>query len=75
MQVKIYSRDDCKFCKDAKDFLTGMDISFEEETQPTGIVPQIYVDDKHIGGYQELLAWAVDYEYDVALDVVPKIAS
>jgi glutaredoxin len=43
-----------------------MDIGFEEETQPTGMVPQIYVDDKHIGGYQELLVWAVDYEHDVA---------
>lgn len=66
MQVKIYSREDCKFCKDAKDFLIGMGISYEEETQPTGMVPQIYIGEQHIGGYKELLEWAVDYEHDIA---------
>ena len=66
MVIKIMSRDDCKFCKDAKDFMTGMNIEFEEEHQPEGRVPQIYFGEKHIGGYQELLEWAVDYEHDVA---------
>lgn len=56
MVVKILSRDDCKFCKDAKEFLTGMEVEFIEEYQPTGKVPQIYVGEKHIGGYDDLIA-------------------
>ena len=46
-QVKIYSRDDCIFCKQAKDFLTGFEIDYIEEYQPTG--------ETHIGGYTELV--------------------
>ena len=55
MLVKIFSRDDCSFCTQAKQFLDGMEIEFEEEYQPTGQVPQIYAGDKHIGGYTELV--------------------
>lgn len=55
MRVLIKSRDDCTFCSQAKQFLNGMEIEFEEEYQPTGRVPQIYAGDKHIGGYTELL--------------------
>jgi len=58
MKIKIYSRDDCKFCHDAKDFLTGMEMQYEEINQPEGSVPQIYIDEEHIGGYTELLKWA-----------------
>ena len=31
MLVKIFSRDDCSFCSQAKQFLNGMEIEFEEE--------------------------------------------
>jgi glutaredoxin len=55
MRVLIKSRDDCSFCSQAKQFLNGMEIEFEEEYQPTGQVPQIYAGDKHIGGYTELI--------------------
>lgn len=55
MLVKIFSRDDCSFCSQAKQFLNGMEIEFEEEYQPTGQVPQIYAGDTHIGGYTELV--------------------
>ena len=33
MLVKIFSRDDCSFCSQAKQFLDGMEIEFEEEYQ------------------------------------------
>tara|TARA_Y100000992_G_C20985326_1_gene359334 strand:- start:245 stop:388 length:144 start_codon:yes stop_codon:yes gene_type:complete len=33
-----------------------MEITFEEEYQPIGQVPQILVDGKTIGGYEDLLA-------------------
>jgi len=55
MVVKIMSRDDCTYCQQAKEFLTGFEIEYVEEHQPSGRVPQIYVGDKHIGGYMELL--------------------
>lgn len=56
MQVKIYSRDDCTYCQQAKEFLTGFEIDFVEEYQPTGRVPQIYAGEKHIGGYDDLIS-------------------
>ena len=56
MQVKILSRDDCTYCQQAKEFLTGFEINFVEEHQPTGRVPQIYAGDKHIGGYDDLIS-------------------
>ncbi len=55
IKAKIFSRDDCSFCSQAKQFLNGMEIEFEEIHQPTGTVPQIYAGDKHIGGYSELI--------------------
>jgi len=55
MVVRILSRDDCTFCQQAKEFLTGFEIEYVEEHQPTGRVPQIYAGEKHIGGYMELL--------------------
>jgi len=55
MVVKIYSREDCSFCQQAKEFLTGFEIDYVEEHQPTGQVPQIYAGEKHIGGYTELV--------------------
>jgi glutaredoxin len=41
-------------------FLQGMDIEYTEEEQPEGRVPQIYIDDEFIGGYTELIEWAVE---------------
>ena len=53
--VIIKTRSDCSFCKDAKGFLTGMEISFKEEYQPTGRVPQIFINGNNIGGYDDLV--------------------
>jgi glutaredoxin len=60
MKVIIKSREDCRFCTEAKMFLQGMDIEYNEEHQPEGRVPQIYIDDEFIGGYQELIEWATN---------------
>jgi glutaredoxin len=56
MVVRILSRDDCTYCQQAKEFLTGFEIEYVEEHQPTGRVPQIYAGDKHIGGYDDLIS-------------------
>lgn len=63
-KVKILSRDDCKFCSDAKGFLMGMEVEFVEEHQPEGRVPQIYIDDYHVGGYEELIKFSISPEWD-----------
>ena len=71
MNVKVYTTSWCLPCANAKRFLNEKNIEFEEiniETEGmsredlekiTGgrKVPQIVVDDKSIGGYEDLLAF------------------
>ena len=69
-KVKIYSTRYCSYCKAAKSLLKKMNITFEE-IDLTGnyqelenlrskttwqTVPQIFIEDKFIGGYKELLS-------------------
>lgn len=68
-KVTVYSTDYCPFCDAAKTFLNAKKIPFEEIDvsrpddrmalkQRTGwlTVPQIFIDDHLVGGYQELVA-------------------
>ena len=64
MKVKIFSREDCVFCQRAKEFLEGMEIEYTEEHQPTGMVPQIYINEDHIGGYDDLINLTMTDEWD-----------
>ena len=68
MKVTIWSKDQCAFCDQAKNLLMSRDIEFEErkigynatreqllEAVPTArTLPQIFLDDKLVGGYTEL---------------------
>lgn len=71
-QAKIYTAPNCSWCHKAKalmqkhrlpytECILGVDmpredfISFLHSIKKTN-VPQIYIDEKHIGGYDELLA-------------------
>ena len=70
MEVKIYSTNWCSYCANTKRFLVEKNIEFDEiniETEGmssedlekiTGgrTVPQIVIDDTHIGGYEDLIA-------------------
>jgi len=69
-KITVYTTDYCPFCDAAKEFLTRKGIAFEEidvseddkkmELKArTGwrTVPQIFIDEELIGGYQELMAW------------------
>lgn len=72
MKVEIYSMDKCKFCTMAKGLLAERDVEFTEKNTTGNVgnqqeliyrskhqiktLPQIFVDDVQIGGYQELLA-------------------
>jgi len=68
MRVLIKSRDDCKFCNNAKLFLKALDIKYIEEHKAIGIVPQIYFGDKYIGGYQDMVELYATKEWDELLE-------
>jgi len=68
MKATIWSKENCTFCVQAKQFLELKGIEFEErkigkdwtkeqllEAVPTArSVPQIFLDEQYVGGYQEL---------------------
>ena len=75
MQVIVYSKPACQFCDKAKALLTQLkieytekvvtkDISLEELFKELGktvrTIPQIVIDENHIGGYNELTEYFAD---------------
>ena len=69
MKAVVWSKDACPFCVQAKALLESKGIEFEErnisegtwtkeqllEAVPTArTMPQIFVDDTHVGGFTEL---------------------
>ena len=75
MTITVYSKPACQFCVKAKDLLTRLgyeytekvvtkDISLEEFFKELGktvrTIPQIVIDDKHIGSYNELMEYFAD---------------
>ena len=79
MKVKIYSTAICPFCDRAKMLLQKRDIEFTELKVDQDVklfeemlklsngrrsVPQIFIDDKHIGGYDDL----VDFDMEGGLE-------
>jgi glutaredoxin 3 len=72
LKVEIYTKNNCIWCDRAKLLLDSKDIEFKEidlsddQTREkfynsigenVKTVPQIYIDDLRIGGYQDLVAW------------------
>tara|TARA_B110001454_G_scaffold156341_1_gene145595 strand:- start:61 stop:348 length:288 start_codon:yes stop_codon:yes gene_type:complete len=75
MKIVVYSKPACQYCDKAKALLTQLsysytekvvtkDISLEELFKELGktvrTIPQIVIDDKHIGGFNELREYFVD---------------
>jgi glutaredoxin 3 len=68
MKAIVWSKDSCPFCVQAKSLLTARGIAFEErninqdwtreqllEAVPDArTLPQIFLDDQHIGGFTDL---------------------
>jgi len=66
--IIVYSIDNCSYCEAAKALLTKKNLSFQEKNithddaqrkaliERTGhrTMPQIFIDDKFVGGYNEL---------------------
>ena len=72
MKVEIYTKNNCIWCDRAKLLLDSKNIEFKEIDlsddqkrekfynsigENVKTVPQIYIDDLRIGGYQNLVAW------------------
>jgi len=67
-RVQVYTSPSCGYCVAAKSFLSSRDIAYEvidisgdrqlalEMVQRSGrtSVPQIFIDDQHIGGFDDL---------------------
>ena len=75
MEITVYSKPACGYCDKAKALLTRLgytytekvvtkDISLEELFEELGkqvrTIPQIVIEDKHIGGYNELTEYFAD---------------
>jgi glutaredoxin-like protein len=70
-QVAILTREGCGFCAKAKALLTDLGYDYAEvpldhkirsrvigAITGRGVVPQVFINGKHIGGWEELEAWA-----------------
>lgn len=72
MKVEIYTKNNCIWCDRAKLLLDSKDIEFKEIDlsddqkrekfynsigENVKTVPQIYIDNLRIGGYQDLVEW------------------
>lgn len=72
MQALIVTKTDCPWCVKAKDFMRGMNISYNESILGADVmwdedtknryktVPQIWINEKYIGGYENLVEWAIN---------------
>ena len=75
MKIVVYSKPACQYCDKAKALLTRLghnytekvvtkDISLEELFKELGktvrTIPQIVIDENHIGGYNELTEYFAD---------------
>ncbi len=81
-KVVIYTKESCPYCIRAKQLLQSKGVSYEEhnlENNPTELealkartkwrtVPQIFINDKMIGGFSELLALETSKKLDALLN-------
>ena len=83
-KVIVYTRDYCPFCKHAKALLQSKGVEFEEidigddealqeeiwRLSRLKTVPQIFVDGKPVGGYEELRRLDASGELDELLNIL-----
>jgi len=74
--ITIYTKDNCSYCEKAKALLKGLDLTYEEKKYGTDFktpeelfklvnkqvrtMPQIVIDEKLIGGYNQLVEYFVE---------------
>ncbi|EKD71966.1 MAG: Glutaredoxin 3 [uncultured bacterium] len=81
-KIVIYTTDDCPYCRLAKELLASRKTSFEEiridlddgkreemiRLSKRRTVPQIFINDQSIGGYEDLAALAKSGKLDGLLN-------
>ena len=81
VKVEIYGTSNCKKCVNVRDFLDRKQVEYidylidlmplekDEMIRRTGLkyYPQIFIDDQHVGGEEELMALEADGELDKLL--------
>ena len=87
VEIKIYSKTNCKYCKLAKMLFENYELEYEEEIleendkianvlqdESLNTVPQIFLNDQRIGGYEELKAYLQPkYNFDKLKDITKVI--
>lgn len=80
-KVTVYGNEMCPYCGAARMLLTRKDVEFEniditfdprkreemQERSGSRLVPQIFIGDTHVGGFDELAALEMDGELDTLL--------
>ena len=83
VKVEIYGTSNCKKCVDVRELLDRKNVEYidylidlmplekDEMIRRTGLkyYPQIFINDEHIGGEEELLTLEADGELDKLLDL------
>ncbi len=82
-QVVIYTTQTCPYCERARRLLSRKGVAFQEipvdqdrarwdemiARSGRHTVPQIFIDDFHVGGYDDMVALDLDGELDLRLGV------
>ncbi|MFZ0219476.1 MAG: glutaredoxin 3 [Candidatus Aquirickettsiella sp.] len=80
-KVVIYTKPDCPYCADAKELFSKKAVKYEEiqvdkdpnklaemvELSKRRSVPQIFINNKSIGGFEDLAKLATSGELDILL--------
>jgi glutaredoxin 3 len=85
-KIQMYSTAVCPYCVAAKNFLVGRGLSYEEirvdrdraefetmlaRSRGRRTVPQIFINDRHVGGYDDLIQLHRNGELDLWLTTTP----
>jgi glutaredoxin 3 len=85
-KIQMYSTAICPYCVAAKNFLVGRGLSYEEirvdrdrgefdamlrRSNGRRTVPQIFINDRHVGGYDDLIQLHRNGELDSWLTTTP----
>ena len=81
MKATVYTKDGCKYCKWVKRLLNDHNVSYQEKNiynddeamkyfkaQEFTTTPQVFIDDKYVGGFERTLAHLKGWNIDKVTD-------
>lgn len=79
MKIVVYSKPNCPWCVKAKELMNNLHLSYDEKVLDVDYkredlrelvgehlpltVPQIFINDRRIGGYEDLVEWCDNHGY------------